>query len=41
MNTMEMTKIVGAVCGSLLVFLLIQFAADAIFDTQQRRSPPI
>ena len=28
-----MTKIVGAVCGSLLVFLLIQTAAHAIFDT--------
>ena len=33
MNTMEITKIVGAVCGSLLVFLLIQTAAHAIFDT--------
>lgn len=33
MDTMEITKIVGAVCGSLLIFLLIQFAADEIFDT--------
>lgn len=30
MNTMEITKIVGGVCGSLLVFLLIKFGADAI-----------
>ncbi len=33
MNTMEITKIVGAACGSLLVFLLISTAAHAIFDT--------
>jgi cytochrome c len=33
MNTMEMTKLVGAFCGSLLIFLLIQTAAHAIFDT--------
>lgn len=33
MNTMEITKIVGAACGSLLVFLLIQFAGEQIFDT--------
>lgn len=33
MNTMEITKFVGAICGSLLVFLLIQTAAHAIFDT--------
>ena len=33
MNTFELTKLVGAVCGSLLVLLLIQFAADGIFDT--------
>jgi cytochrome c len=32
-NTMEITKIVGAVCGSLLVFLLLEMAAHAIFDT--------
>ena len=33
MNTMEITKFVGAICGSLLVFLLFQTAAHAIFDT--------
>ena len=33
MNTMEITKFVGAICGSLLIFLLIQMASDAIFDT--------
>jgi len=33
MNTMEITKFVGAICGSLLAFLLIQFAAGMIFDT--------
>lgn len=33
MNTMEITKFVGAICGSLLVFLLIQMAAHAIFNT--------
>ncbi|MBB5222165.1 cytochrome c [Amaricoccus macauensis] len=31
MNTMEITKFVGAICGSLLVFLLIHMAAGAIF----------
>ncbi len=34
MDTMEMTKIVGAVCGSLLVFLLIHLASGAIFNTE-------
>lgn len=33
MNTMEITKVVGAFCGSLLVFLLISTFAGAIFDT--------
>ncbi len=33
MNTMEITKFVGAICGSQLIFLLIQLAAHAIFDT--------
>jgi cytochrome c len=33
MDTMEITKIVGAVCGSLLVFLLIVFGSEIIFDT--------
>lgn len=31
MDTMEITKFVGAVCGSLLVFLLLHTAAGAIF----------
>lgn len=30
MDTMEITKIVGGVCGSLLAFLLIQTAADGL-----------
>jgi len=30
---MEITKFVGAICGSLLIFLLIQLASHAIFDT--------
>ena len=34
MNTMEITKLVGAVCGSLLVFLLIQLTSHAIFNTE-------
>jgi cytochrome c len=33
MNTMEITKLVGAFCGSLLVLLLISTVAGAIFDT--------
>ncbi len=33
MNTMEITKFVGAVCGSLLIFLLIQLGSHAIFNT--------
>ncbi len=33
MDTMEITKIVGAVCGSLLIFLLIRFGAEMIYDT--------
>lgn len=33
MNTMEITKIVGAFCGSLLVFLLIGTFTGAIFNT--------
>src|SRR5690606_38186048 len=33
MNTMEITKIVGAACGSLLIFLLIKFGAEMVFDT--------
>ena len=34
MNTMEVTKFVGAFCASLLVFLLIQTAAHAIYNTE-------
>ncbi|MSU88576.1 c-type cytochrome [Rhodobacteraceae bacterium 2CG4] len=30
MDTMEITKIVGGVCGSLLVFLLIQTGAESL-----------
>ncbi len=33
MDTMEITKYVGAFCGSLLVFLLISTASGSIFDT--------
>lgn len=33
MNTMEITKIIGALCGSLLVFLLIQTGASSVFNT--------
>lgn len=32
MNTMTITKYVGAFCGSLLVFLLLSTMAGAIFD---------
>ncbi len=32
MDTMEITKFVGAICGSLLVFLLIHTASGAIFS---------
>jgi cytochrome c len=34
MNTMEITKLVGAFCGSLLIFLLLQTAAHAIYNTE-------
>jgi len=33
MNTMVITKYVGAICSSLLVFLLINTASEMIFDT--------
>jgi cytochrome c len=33
MDTMEITKYVGAFCGSLLVFLLINTASLAVFNT--------
>lgn len=32
MNTMEITKLVGAFCGSLLIFLLLNFFAGEIFN---------
>ena len=35
MNTMELTKFVGAICGSLLIFLLLQTAAHAIYNTER------
>ena len=31
MDTMEITKLVGAFCGSLLIFLLLGFGAETIF----------
>ena len=34
MNTMEITKYVGAFCGALLVFLLIQTLSHALFSTE-------
>jgi cytochrome c len=34
MNTMEITKLVGAFCGSLLVFLLLSLGAESIFNTE-------
>lgn len=33
MDTMEITKIVGALCGSLLIFLLVQTVGGAVFTT--------
>ncbi|MEM9427911.1 MAG: cytochrome c family protein [Pseudomonadota bacterium] len=32
MDTMEITKIFGSLCGSLLIFLLISTASDAIYS---------
>lgn len=37
MDQLEVTKIVGAVCGSLLVLLLIQTASHAIFSTHSEQ----
>ncbi len=34
MDTMEITKFVGAICGSLLVFLLLGFVAEEIYHTE-------
>ncbi|MEM8572254.1 MAG: cytochrome c family protein [Pseudomonadota bacterium] len=33
MDTMEITKFVGAFCGALLVFLLINFVSNELYDT--------
>lgn len=33
-DTMTVTKVGGALCGSLLVFLLINWAADGIYSTE-------
>lgn len=33
MNTMEITKFVGAFCGTLLIFLLFNFFTNELFDT--------
>jgi cytochrome c len=33
MDTMEITKFVGAICGSLLIFLLIHLFSSGFFDT--------
>lgn len=32
-DTMTMTKTIGALCGSLLVFLLVGWAADGLYST--------
>lgn len=32
-DTMKITKVVGAICGSLLVFLLIAWAGEALYNT--------
>lgn len=32
-DTMTITKVMGAVCGSLLVFLLVNWAGDALYAT--------
>lgn len=37
MDQLEVTKIVGAVCGSLLVFLLIQTAAHGLYNTESEQ----
>lgn len=33
MNTMEITKIVGGVCGALLIYLLINWGAESMYHT--------
>lgn len=37
MDQLEISKIVGAVCGSLLVFLLIQTGARGLFNTESEQ----
>jgi cytochrome c len=34
MNTMEMTKITGALCGALLVYLLITWTAETLYHVE-------
>jgi cytochrome c len=34
MNTMEMTKITGAVCGALLVYLLINWTGEVLYHVE-------
>lgn len=34
MDTMETTKIVGGLCGALLIFLLFGWGADALYSTE-------
>jgi cytochrome c len=34
MNTMEITKIVAALCGSLLIFLLIRLAGEGLYHVE-------
>lgn len=36
LDTMTITKVVGAVCGSLLIFLFGSWAADAIYGTPEQ-----
>lgn len=34
MDTMEWTKIVGSLCGALLIYLLFSWGADALYSTE-------
>ncbi len=34
MDTMEMTKIVGAACGALLIYLMISWAGDSLYHVE-------
>lgn len=38
MDTMETTKIVGGLCGALLIFLLFSWGADALYSTESAGS---